>query len=170
MGRKNRNRFEWVPYLCIAAGLLCMLYPYCSEYIFQNRTASVISTYERASMALEESQHQEMLEQAQRYNEYLAGSQEKLTDPFQMKKGEANDLMYDQLLSTGGSDVMAYIEIPKINVILPIYHGTSSQVLSKGVGHLEGTSLPVGGQDTHTVLTGHTGLDQASLLSDLTEI
>ena len=68
MGRKNRKRFEWVPYLCIAAGLLCMLYPYCSEYIFQNRTASVISTYERASMALEESQHQEMLEQAQRYN------------------------------------------------------------------------------------------------------
>ena len=93
MGRKNRKRFEWVPYLCIAAGLLCMLYPYCSEYIFQNRTASVISTYERASMALEESQHQEMLEQAQRYNEYLAGSQEKLTDPFQTKKGEANDLM-----------------------------------------------------------------------------
>ena len=88
-------------------------------------------------MALEESQHQEMLEQAQHYNEYLAGSQEKLTDPFQMKKGEANDLMYDQLLSTGGSDVMAYIEIPKINVVLPIYHGTSSQVLSKGVGHLE---------------------------------
>ena len=170
MGRKNRKRFEWVPYLCIAAGLLCMLYPYCSEYIFQNRTTSVISTYERASMALEESQHQEMLEQAQHYNEYLAGSQEKLTDPFQMKKGEANDLMYDQLLSTGGSDVMAYIEIPKINVVLPIYHGTSSQVLSKGVGHLEGTSLPVGGQDTHTVLTGHTGLDQARLLSDLNEI
>ena len=170
MGRKNRKRFEWVPYLCIAAGLLCMLYPYCSEYIFQNRTASVISTYERASMALEESQHQEMLEQAQRYNEYLAGSQEKLTDPFQTKKGEANDLMYDQLLSTGGSDVMAYIEIPKINVVLPIYHGTSSQVLSNGVGHLEGTSLPVGGQDTHTVLTGHTGIDQARLLSDLNEI
>ena len=170
MGRKNIKRFEWVPYLCIAAGLLCMLYPYCSEYIFQNRTASVISTYERASMALEESQHQEMLEQAQHYNEYLAGSQEKLTDPFQPKKGEANDLMYDQLLSTGGSDVMAYIEIPKINVVLPIYHGTSSQVLSKGVGHLEGTSLPVGGQDTHTVLTGHTGLDQARLLSDLNEI
>ena len=86
MGRKNRKRFEWIPYLCIAAGLLCMLYPYCSEYIFQNRTASVISTYEHASMALEENQHQEMLEQAQRYNEYLAGSQEKLTDPFQMKR------------------------------------------------------------------------------------
>ena len=74
MGRKNRKRFEWVPYLCIAAGLLCMLYPYCSEYIFQNRTASVISTYERASMALEESQHQEMLEQAQRYNILLYSS------------------------------------------------------------------------------------------------
>ena len=147
-----------------------MLYPFFSEYIFQNRTASVISTYERASMALEESQYQQMLEQAQRYNEHLAGSQEKLTDPFNMKKDEANDLLYEQMLNTGGSDMMAYIEIPKINVALPIYHGTAPKVLSKGVGHLEGTSLPVGGQNTHTVLTGHTGLDQARLLSDLNEM
>ena len=76
---------------------------------------------------------------------------------------------YDDLLNLHGSGLMGYVEIPKIDVNLPIYHGTSEEVLDKGVGHLLGSSLPIGGAGCHSVLTGHSGVAGSRLFSDLDE-
>jgi sortase A len=77
---------------------------------------------------------------------------------------------YEKQLCVNGSTLMGYIEIPKIDVKLPIYHGTSQATLLAGIGHMEGTSLPVGGADTHCVLTGHTGLDTKKMFTDLDQL
>ncbi len=77
---------------------------------------------------------------------------------------------YETLLDTDGSGVMGYLEIPKISVSLPIYHGTSDEVLAKGVGHMEGSSLPIGGENTHGILSGHRGLPSAKLFTDLDQL
>ena len=106
---------------------------------------------------------------AQLYNKNLFGTVV-ITDPFdpnaQIEKSEE----YENLLNLSNNGVMASIEIPKIDVNLPIYHGTSDVVLHKGVGHLQQTSLPVGGIGTHSVLTGHTGLSAARLFTDLDQL
>ena len=91
-----------------------------------------------------------------------------MTDPFENKL-EEND-QYPTLLNFTAEGVMGYIEIPKINVLLPIYHGVSSGVLSKGIGHLPETSLPVGGESTHCVLAGHSGMSNARLFTDLPKL
>ena len=77
---------------------------------------------------------------------------------------------YEELLNIHGTDIMGSLEIPKIQVELPIYHGTEDEVLSNGIGHLEGTSLPIGGENTHSVLTGHRGLPSSKLLVRLDEM
>lgn len=101
----------------------------------------------------------------------LASSHIVLTDPFSEEtNGGISEKEYYQLLNLDNTGVMCSLEIPSINVDLPVYHGTSNSVLEKGVGHLEGTSLPVGGKDTHAVFTGHTGLNKAKLFTDLTEL
>ena len=83
-----------------------------------------------------------------------------MTDPFSLEDKSGNE--YDTIrLNYSGNGVMGFIDIPKIDVYLPIYHGTSNEVLEKGIGHLENTSLPVGGESTHAVLSGHTGLNSA---------
>lgn len=130
----------------------------------------MISTYENQTAQLEETQYQNLLEEARQYNQKLVKEQERLKDPFNREQDTDKRVQYYQLLSTDDSGIMGYIDIPKINAALPIYHGTASDVLERGVGHLEGTSLPIGGTDTHAVLTGHTGLGQAKLLSDLNEL
>ena len=97
-----------------------------------------------------------MLEAARQYNRELLGNIE-LLDPFSPLKKEV-DARYQSLLNTNEAGMMGYIRIPKIDVELPIYHGTEERILQSGVGHFEGTSLPVGGESSHTVLTGHRGL------------
>lgn len=103
---------------------------------------------------------------AEEYNENLAGDPVK--DPFVPGSGYALPENYEEVLNVGG--VMGYVEIPKIDVLLPIYHGTSDEVLEKGVGHIESTSLPVGGTFRHSVLTGHRGLPSAELFTRLDEM
>lgn len=108
------------------------------------------------------------LRKARRYNRDLSDSVA-LSDPFQTPDDtDATD--YDALLRASTDGVMAYIEIPKINVSLPVYHGVSSNVLNKGVGHLPETSLPVGGESTHAVLAGHSGMSHARLFTDLPKL
>ncbi len=112
----------------------------------------------------------QMLAVAQAYNEELAGSQIQLLDPFVEATDIEHDVNYEDVLSLDTSSIMGYVEIPVIDVYLPIYHGTSSTVLEMGIGHLEGSSIPIGGDSTHVVLTGHTGLNRAKLLTDLTAL
>ena len=109
-----------------------------------------------------------MLEAARQYNQELLGNIE-LLDPFSPIKKEV-DARYQSLLNTNEAGMMGYIRIPKIKVELPVYHGTEETVLQSGVGHFEGTSLPVGGESTHTVLTGHRGLPSKLLFTDMDEL
>ena len=107
-------------------------------------------------------------EKAQTYNENLSG--DPVHDPFVFGSGYALPENYKEVLNLSEDGIMGYIQIPKILVDLPIYHGTSEEVLEKGVGHIQNTSVPIGGNSTHSVLTGHTGLPNAELFTRLDEL
>lgn len=120
----------------------------------------------RSQSALEDA-----LNLARDYNRQLLEGSVFLTDPFDPNlQLDPTVKPYANLLNLEGDGMMGYVEVPKIDVYLPIYHGTTSQVLEQGVGHLQNTSLPVGGESTHSVLTGHTGLSGKRLFTDLTAV
>ena len=148
--------------------LSVLLYPTVSNYLYEKNGARVISSYDENAVQLSESEKQVMLEAARQYNQELLGNIE-LLDPFSPIKKEV-DARYQSLLNTNEAVMMGYIRIPKIKVELPVYHGTEETVLQSGVGHFEGTSLPVGGESTHTVLTGHRGLPSKLLFTDMDEL
>lgn len=112
---------------------------------------------------------EEELKKAATYNKELTEAVELLDDPF-MQSEELDNNDYNIILNATADGVMAYLEIPSINVMLPIYHGVDNGELLKGIGHLPETSLPVGGESTHTVLAGHSGMSNARLLTDLPKI
>ena len=145
------------------AGLSVMLYPTFSNWWNRNMATHSISTYKEAVAQIDTSKYEQMLEDAHAYNEQLA----KLYSPF-----TNFDVIpgYDELLDISGSGVMGYVSVPNINVELPIYHGTSEGVLQIASGHIQGSSLPVGGADTHAVISGHRGLPSARLFTDLDRI
>ena len=120
-----------------------LLYPTVSNYLYEKNGSKVISAYDENAVRLSESDKREMLEAARQYNEELLGNIE-LLDPFSSIKKEVDE-RYQSLLNVNGSGMIGYIRIPKINAELPIYHGTEEKVLQSGVGHFEGTSLPIGG-------------------------
>ena len=93
-----------------------------------------------------------------------------MTDPFKVKRMDGEMVHYNRILNIDGSSIMGYLKIPCISINLPIYHGTSGTVLEHGIGHLAASSFPIGGKDTHAVLTGHTGLSSAKIFTDLTEM
>ena len=94
-----------------------------------------------------------------------------ITDPFDLEaQRNLKNSDYYNILNIGNDNIIGYIKIPKINVSLPIYHGTSEDVLKRGVGHLQNTSFPIGGEGTHAVLSGHTGLSSAKLFTDLDKL
>lgn len=157
--------------LIILIGVALLVYPWIANYLNEHAAKSTISTYENEVKHTDKKERGEMLEKAREYNEKLASSHVVLTDPFSGEtNGGISEKEYYQLLNLDNTGVMCSLEIPSIDVDLPVYHGTSNSVLEKGVGHLEGTSLPVGGKDTHAVFTGHTGLNKAKLFTDLTEL
>ena len=156
--------------LVILASVAVLLYPWASNFVFEHQADSLISTYEKDLSEQSTPELEAMLEQAQRYNAALSADHVQLIDPFTSESLTGISEDYASLLSTSDTEVMAYIEIPKIGVYLPIYHGTDASTLEKGVGHLEGSSLPVGGKDTHSVLSAHTGLNSAKLFTDLVDL
>ena len=157
--------------LCIILGSLAVLaFPFTSNYVYEHQADSLISTYEREVSQQEAPELEAMLEQAQRYNDALGADHVQLIDPFTSEGLTGISEDYSSLLDTSDTGVMAYIDIPKIDVFLPIYHGTDAATLEKGVGHLEGSSLPIGGRGTHSVLSAHTGLNSAKLFTDLVDL
>lgn len=152
----------------LAAAL--MGYPFLSNYVFECRTDSLVHAVEQSIDKAEDEEKKEMRQAAQVYNEMIFTGQVQLKDPFLKNVQRPDADRYYTLLNTTEDGVMGVLEIPGIAVRLPIYHGTDSDVLEKGAGHLQGTALPVGGAGTHTVLTGHTGLSSAKLFTDLTEM
>lgn len=145
-------------------GLCVLLYPVASEIVSRLTQTATITSYQKAVEKLSDEDIQEMLTAAQDYNKNLYSAV--LSDPF--TDDEDVDESYAGLLSVDGA--LGYIEIPKIDVYLPIYYGSTPEVLEKGVGHLKNTSLPVGGASTHAVLTGHRGLPSATLFTDLDQL
>lgn len=157
-----------VSILFILIGTIIFLYPTISNYLAEKNQVEIIREYEEMVVQINENQINQEIQKAQTYNENLSG--EPVHDPFVEGSGYALPENYTEVLNLSEDGVMAYIEIPKISVYLPIYHGTSNEVLEKGVGHIQSTSIPIGGISTHSVLTGHTGLPSAELFTRLDEL
>ncbi|GAB6676418.1 Sortase family protein [Bacillus mobilis] len=148
-------------------GLSIFLYPTVSNWLATRAHYSEVSTYDKKVKELQSEEIARKEKEAKEYNEKLQNERQTVTDPFS-SEGSGNSSSYVDMLNVG--EVMGYVEIPKINVKLPIYHGTSEDVLSRGVGHIENSSLPVGGDGTHSILTGHRGLPSAVLFTDLDKL
>ncbi|HDX9574422.1 TPA: class C sortase [Bacillus mobilis] len=147
-------------------GLAIFLYPTISNSLATRAHYSEISSYDKKIKALQKKEVERREKEATKYNKQVQTSMKTFADPFSEEKN--NHQAYADALKLG--DVMGYIEISKISIKLPIYQGTSEEVLSRGVGHLDYSSLPVGGENTHTILTGHRGLPSAKLFTDLDKL
>lgn len=158
------------PVVIIVIGLALVLYPWISEYLYEYGVQSLVESYESDNNDMDDSEKEEQLRLARDYNEALLKANIKLTDPFSLEDQAGGEFNYDSILNYNKNGVMGFIDIPKIDVYLPIYHGTSNEVLEKGIGHLENTSFPIGGESTHAVISGHTGLNSAKMFTDLTSM
>ena len=148
--------------------LLLCIYPAFASLIDRKHQQNVIQTYQGNIEANSEEKLQEMLGEAERYNEMLWQTNGVLIGD--IEQGILEEESYQSQLNLSGTSVMGTLSIPKINVDLPIYHGTEEEILANGVGHLQESSLPVGGENTHCILTGHRGLPNAKLFTRLDEM
>lgn len=164
MKQKMNNLTTILLFLILIAGLSLLLYPSVSDYWNSFHSSRAITTYAEDVAGMDEEQYAESWSAAWEYNQSLLSRN---TD-FSLSDSQKNE--YEQLLDVSGIGVMGYIEIPEISVSLPIYHGTSDPILQVAVGHLEWSSLPVGGESSHCVLSGHRGLPSAKLFTDLDKI
>lgn len=159
-----------IPILIVIAGFLLLAYPFLSNYLFEKSAGSTVESYPEKTDMMDQKIKEKVLDEARGYNENLLRSSIQLTDPFKTKKINGETVFYNNILNVDRSEIMGYVKIPCISVDLPIYHGTSAEVLERGIGHLAASSFPIGGESTHAVLTGHTGLSSAKLFTDLTEM
>lgn len=163
----NWLKKHWLTILLVAIlilGLGLLLYPSFSDYWNSLHQSRAIMTYAQNVANMEEEEYKRILSDAKEYNEKIAEN----GIIWNLTEEEREE--YKEELNIDGTGNMAYIDIPKINVKLPIYHGTDEKTLETSVGHMEGTSLPVGGAGSHCVLSGHRGLPSAKLFSDLDKI
>lgn len=149
-------------------GLGMVIYPSLSNWLNERNSSRVVAGYHQSVSELKETDYTRYLEAAREYNEKIARAGS-LPAAVHMEK-EDNLEEYRSVLNVGGDGVMAVIRIPKIKVSLPIYHTAEDAVLQVAVGHYPGSSLPVGGESTHCILTGHRGLPSARLFTDLDQI
>ena len=159
--------------ICIIflAGLSLLLYPFVANQWNNYRQKQLISGYEQAvseKEAAEGIDYDAERKKAEDYNEALLPCV--LPDSFALAESSGVDPIYMNTLNIAGDEMMGSVEIPKINIKIPIYHTTEEEVLNKGAGHLEGSSLPVGGVNTHAVISAHRGLPSASLFTDLDQM
>ena len=145
-------------------GVSVLLYPTVSDYWNSLHQSQAIATYADSVENMDEQDYEKLWDAAVSYNQKLFQSGHGLG----LKDEEKEE--YNELLDVSGTGIMSYIEIPKIKCSLPIYHGTDEGVLQIAVGHIEGSSLPVGGLNTHCVLSGHRGLPSAKLFSNLDKL
>lgn len=145
-------------------GVSVLLYPTVSDYWNSLHQSQAIATYADSVENMDEQDYEKLWDAAVSYNQKLFQSRHGLG----LKDEEKEE--YNELLDVSGTGIMSYIEIPKIKCSLPIYHGTDEGVLQIAVGHIEGSSLPVGGLNTHCVLSGHRGLPSAKLFSNLDKL
>ena len=166
--KKKSGASKWIVRIAFVLGFLLLCYPLVSGIIQARYQSRAIATYDDGVEGTSEEDLKGILEDARYYNSMLYQSQGASLG--NLDTTVLSEESYDNLLNQAGTGVMGSIEIPKIDVDLPIYHGTSNEVLEVGVGHQEGTSLPVGGENTRCVLTGHRGLPGSKLFTRLDEI
>ena len=163
--RKNKKKKYIGLGLLFLIGLSILLYPMVSDAWNRYRDSLLISDYSSSVSSDDNSEKiDSMWKAAQEYNEQI--KQESVPDAFSVRDGQT-DSTYESLLNLNGDGMMGYVEIPVIDVSIPIYHYTTDESLEKGAGHLFGSSLPVGGKSTHCILSAHRGLPSAKLFTDL---
>ncbi len=150
--------------LVLVLGLGIMLYPTVSDWWNSFHQTRAIASYSDTVATMDNEIYDQLWQEAEAYNAALA---QKANPYFFTEEDQA---LYDSTLNVSGTGIMGYIDIPEIKCTLPIYHGTSEAVLQVGVGHIEGSSLPVGGEGTHCVLSGHSGLPSAVLFTHLEDL
>ena len=150
--------------VALLAGVSLLLYPSLSNYWNSLHATQVVSNYAQQVQTMDRSRYETMWDDAVAYNRSL------LTRSTDFALTDAQKRQYDALLNVDGTGIIGYLEIPVLEVTLPIYHGTDDSVLQVGAGHIDWTSLPTGGESTHCVLSGHRGLPSARLFSDLDQL
>ncbi len=164
-GRAKKNkRYSLLLLLALLVGLSLLLYPTISNCWNSFHQSKTIATYVETVAEMDDSDYEGMWREAQAYNTALPRDQGR----FQLSEEEKQ--VYEGLLRVSDDGIMGYVEIPSINVELPIYHGTDEEILQIAVGHIQGSSLPVGGPGTHCVISGHRGLPSAKLFTDLDQL
>lgn len=162
--KKADNFINIILVLVLLVGLSLLLYPTVSDYWNSFHQTRAITTYVEEVADLDKEEYERLWNAAQEYNRALA---QRGTD-FSMTEEQIDE--YEQMLDISGLGIMGYIEIPEIKCSLPIYHGTDEAVLQIAIGHLEWSSLPVGGENSHCVLSGHRGLPSAKLFTNLDQL
>lgn len=150
--------------LIFLVGLSLLLYPTVSDYWNAMHQSRAITEYAQQVADLNNDRYEQLWQDAGKYNQTLLTK----TDRYELSEEEQEE--YESLLNVSGNGIIGYIEIPSVNCSLPIYHGTDEAVLQVAVGHIEGSSLPTGGESTHCVLSGHRGLPSARLFTDLDKL
>ena len=143
------------------------LYPLVSNYVNQKYASEIQTAYQELIQQTDDSVLQEAKQRAIAYNLAITPGTANAYSEESLLSAAEN---YDSQLNIAGNGIMGYVEIPKIQVNLPIYHGTDAEVLDRGVGHLLGSSLPVGGENTHTILSGHSGMASQKMFTDLEQL
>ena len=159
--KKNKTSVFLV--LIFLVGFCILAYPTVSNFINERHQSTAIINYDTEMVQLKEEQKAHDLQEAREYNEALL----EVSDPLNNKDKIPG---YNDILNYDVNGLMGYITIPAIDVKLPIYHGTGKNVLDIGVGHIQGSSFPIGGESTHAVLSGHTGLPGSKLFTDLSKV
>lgn len=168
--KKKKSNVVLNVFIAVAflAGAGIFLYPTISDMWNQYRNAQLISDYDQAVTGLSDDNYEKLWKEAEEYNaEHTVNA---IVDAFDDEEDYEPTHPYDEVLDPNGDGLMGSIEIPKIQAKLAICHGLSKNVLEKGVGHVEGTSLPIGGESTHAVLAAHRGLPNAKLFTDLDQM
>ena len=163
--KKNKNRITTLLLaLVFLAGLSLLLYPTVSDYWNSFHASRAVAAYAQEVADLNGAEYDALLEAARDYNARVP----ERSNTFALTEAEQEE--YQSLLNMDGTGIMGYIEIPNIKLSLPIYHGTEESVLQIAVGHLDWSALPVGGEGTHCVLSGHRGLPSAKLFTNLDQL
>lgn len=168
---KKNKRYTLLLIVCILVfltGFGILMYPTFSDAWNRYRNSQLITDYQQSVQDLSADDYSEVLAKAQEYNgQHTVNT---IEDAFDDEGNYEVTHPYDEILNPNGDGIMGSIEIPKIGVDLAIYHGTGAEALEKGAGHLKGTSLPIGGKNTHAVISGHRGLPSAKLFTDLDQL
>lgn len=166
--RKSDIKIILVPLICAILGLSLVLYPVLATRHNNERHREIAREFKTIITQVDPKKAERALKRADKYNKDLSSG--KLTDPFFVDIVPDSREYKRYLEQLNIADIMGVVTIPSVNINLPIYHGTSDKILKQGVGHLFGSSLPVGGRGTHAVLTGHSGLAEASMFDNLPKV